>query len=53
VTEVETLKRQGLAVKVDVTNRARVDDMIKAVLEKFGKIDILINHAGASWGTVP
>jgi 3-oxoacyl-[acyl-carrier protein] reductase len=50
VAELETLKRQGLAVKVDVTNRASVDNMVKKVLERFGKIDILINHAGASWG---
>jgi NAD(P)-dependent dehydrogenase (short-subunit alcohol dehydrogenase family) len=47
-TEVETLGRKALAVKVDVTNRAEVDDMVKKVLEKFGKIDILVNNAGAS-----
>jgi len=48
--EVEKLGRKALAVKVDVTNRASVDEMVKAALEKFSKIDILVNHAGASRG---
>jgi len=46
--EVEVLKRRALAVKVDVRNRDEVDDMVKKGLEKFGKIDILINNAGVS-----
>lgn len=46
--EVETLGRKALAVKVDVRNRDEVDDMVKKGLEKFGKIDILINNAGVS-----
>ena len=46
--EVEALGRKAMALKVDVTNRAEVDDMVKAALEQFGKIDILVNNAGAS-----
>ncbi len=46
--EVEALGRKALAVKVDVRNRAEVDDMVKKGLEKFGRIDILINNAGVS-----
>ena len=46
--EVEALGRKAMAVKADVTNRVEVDEMVKAVLEKFGKIDILVNNAGAS-----
>jgi NAD(P)-dependent dehydrogenase (short-subunit alcohol dehydrogenase family) len=46
--EVEASGRQALAVKVDVRNRAEVDDMVKKGLEKFGRIDILINNAGVS-----
>jgi NAD(P)-dependent dehydrogenase (short-subunit alcohol dehydrogenase family) len=46
--EVEASGRQALAVKVDVRNRDEVDDMVKKGLEKFGKIDILINNAGVS-----
>lgn len=46
--EVEALGRKAIAVKADVTNRAEVDDMVKAALEQFDKIDILVNNAGAS-----
>ena len=48
VDEVKTLGCDALAVKVDVTNRAEVDQMVKTVLERFGRIDILVNNAGAS-----
>jgi NAD(P)-dependent dehydrogenase (short-subunit alcohol dehydrogenase family) len=48
--EVKALGRKSLAVRVDVTNRAEVDEMVKAAMAKFGKIDILVNHAGASKG---
>ena len=37
-----------MPIKVDVRNRAEVDDKVKKGLEKFGKIDILVNNAGAS-----
>ncbi len=46
--EVEALGRRSLALKVDVTNREDVDNMVKKSLEKFGHIDILINNAGVS-----
>jgi NAD(P)-dependent dehydrogenase (short-subunit alcohol dehydrogenase family) len=46
--QVEALGRQALAVRVDVTNRAEVDEMVRTALAKFGRIDILVNHAGAS-----
>jgi NAD(P)-dependent dehydrogenase (short-subunit alcohol dehydrogenase family) len=47
-SEVEALGRQSLAIKVDVTQPAEVDDMVAQAIKKFGKIDILINNAGAS-----
>ncbi len=46
--EVETAGRRSLSVKVDVRNRAEVDEMVKTALEKFGRIDILVNNAGVS-----
>ena len=35
-----------VAFQVDVTNRSSVDEMVQAVVDTFGKIDILINNAG-------
>ena len=38
----------ALALAFDVRDRPAVDDAVKKSIEKFGKIDILINNAGAS-----
>jgi len=46
---VEEFKKAGhraLGVKVDVSNKADVDKMVKRSLEEFGQIDILVNNAG-------
>ena len=45
---VESLGRQALAVKVNVTVQPEIDDMVKKSIKKFGQIDILVNNAGAS-----
>lgn len=34
-----------LSIKVDVTNQSSVQDMVKKTLQKFSKIDILVNNA--------
>ncbi len=51
--EVLSKGRRALAIEVDVRNRSEVDNMVKRGLDEFGKIDILINNAGASskWKT--
>ena len=38
-----------IAVKVDVTKKAEVDDAVKTVVDRFGQIDILVNNAALSW----
>jgi len=48
VAAVESLGRSALAVKVNVTVQPEIDDMVKKTMEKFGKIDVLVNNAGAS-----
>lgn len=45
--EVEKLGRRALAVKVDVRDEASVEKGVKAALDKMGRIDFLINNAGA------
>jgi 3-oxoacyl-[acyl-carrier protein] reductase len=44
--DIEGLGRQSLAFKADVTNSIQVQDMADKILDKFNKIDILINNAG-------
>ena len=42
----ETYGVETLAVRCDITDTENVNAMVDAVLEKFGRIDILINNAG-------
>lgn len=37
---------EGFFVKLDVSNREQSKQMVKTTLEKYGRIDILINNAG-------
>jgi NAD(P)-dependent dehydrogenase (short-subunit alcohol dehydrogenase family) len=49
--EVALKGRKSLAVKCDVTNSQQVHKMVAEVIQQFGKIDILVNDAGAMFGT--
>ncbi len=46
VKELQSLGRQAIGLKVDVTNFSQVEEMAQKVLDNFKKIDILINNAG-------
>jgi gluconate 5-dehydrogenase len=49
----EALHRHGvetLALPCDVRNKAAIQQVVEETLAKFGRIDILINSAGVSWG---
>lgn len=47
--EVERLGRRALPVRVDVRSEEDVARMAEQAMERFGRIDILINNAGALW----
>jgi NAD(P)-dependent dehydrogenase (short-subunit alcohol dehydrogenase family) len=44
--EIESLGRRSLRVASDVANRASLDNLLRVVLERFDKVDILVNCAG-------
>jgi NAD(P)-dependent dehydrogenase (short-subunit alcohol dehydrogenase family) len=44
--EIESLGRRSLRVACDVADRESLDNLLKASLDAFGKIDILVNAAG-------
>lgn len=48
--ELEALGGAVLALGCDVKKPAEVQAVIAAAVERFGRLDILINNAGTSWG---
>jgi len=45
-TEIESLGRKSPRVTCDVADRESLDKLLKACLDAFGKVDILVNAAG-------
>ena len=53
---VEEFRGRGFQAEgmlCDVTNEEQVSAVVERTAEKFGKVDILINNAGISWGAKP
>jgi gluconate 5-dehydrogenase len=48
--ELQKLGVKTLALGCDVKNPAEIQQVVDATMAKFGRIDILINNAGTSWG---
>jgi NAD(P)-dependent dehydrogenase (short-subunit alcohol dehydrogenase family) len=46
VDVVKSLGSEAVFVKVDVSSSESVDDLIKATVEKWGRLDIMVNNAG-------
>ena len=43
---IESCEGAAMCQKVDVSDSAQVDACVKATIEKFGKVDVLVNKAG-------
>ena len=50
VKEIEKMGGKAMTAKVDITKSAEVNAMVAKVIEKYGKIDILVNNVG--WNKV-
>ena len=48
--EIETSGGKAMAAKCDITNQPEVNDLVAKVIEKYGKVDILVNNVG--WNKV-
>ncbi|WP_423801680.1 3-oxoacyl-[acyl-carrier-protein] reductase [Neobacillus sp. SAB-20_R2A] len=46
VDEIKALGQEAFAIKCNVSNTEEVSEMVKAVIEQFGRLDILVNNAG-------
>jgi NAD(P)-dependent dehydrogenase (short-subunit alcohol dehydrogenase family) len=48
---VEAIGRRALACRADCTKKTELQDVLKATLDTFGRVDILLNAAGINSGT--
>ena len=48
--ELQQLGVKAVSLACDVKSQASVQEMVEATLSQFGRIDVLINNAGISWG---
>jgi gluconate 5-dehydrogenase len=48
-----SFKVETLAIACDITDEAEVKAAVAAARDRFGRLDILINNAGASWSGAP
>ncbi|PLS06520.1 3-oxoacyl-[acyl-carrier-protein] reductase [Neobacillus cucumis] len=46
VDEIKALGRDAFAVKCNVADSEEVTEMVKAAVDRFGRLDILVNNAG-------
>lgn len=53
IAEAEVLGAQGLAVPTDIRDTEQVDVLVKAAIERFGRIDFVINNAGGQFPARP
>jgi 3-oxoacyl-[acyl-carrier protein] reductase len=52
VKEITDAGGEAIAVQADVSQSGEVDNLIKTTLDKFGRIDVLVNNAGITKDTL-
>ncbi len=52
VAEIESMGGQAIALQADVSKPDQVDGFIAAVMEKWGRVDVLVNNAGITRDTL-
>lgn len=52
VSQIETNGGRAIALKANVANSDEVDQLIAQTMEKFGRIDVLVNNAGITRDTL-
>src|SRR3990170_8531594 len=52
IKEIEDAQGEVLSFKCDISSKNDVEYMVEETLKKWGRIDILINNAGITWGAV-
>jgi 3-oxoacyl-[acyl-carrier protein] reductase len=52
VQDIEALGREAIALQANIAEADQVDMLIKAAMDKWGRIDILVNNAGITKDTL-
>jgi NAD(P)-dependent dehydrogenase (short-subunit alcohol dehydrogenase family) len=50
VDEIKAIGSRAIGITADVREQENVDAIVAQTMAEFGKIDILVNVAGGSWG---
>jgi NAD(P)-dependent dehydrogenase (short-subunit alcohol dehydrogenase family) len=48
--KIGTLGVKALALRCDLNREDEIDEVVKETVRRFGKIDILVNNSGRTWG---
>ena len=48
--QIKTIGSRAIGITVDVREQAQVDAMVAETMDAFGRIDVLVNVVGGSWG---
>lgn len=52
VAEIEEMGGQAIALQADVSKAEQVEALLNAVMEKWGRVDVLVNNAGITRDTL-
>lgn len=52
VAEIAAIGTQAIALPADVSQADQVDNLVNAVMEKWGRVDVLVNNAGITRDTL-
>ncbi|MEM7772124.1 MAG: 3-oxoacyl-[acyl-carrier-protein] reductase [Cyanobacteria bacterium P01_A01_bin.37] len=52
VAEIQHMGTEAIALKADVSKAEEIDALFQAVMEKWGRIDVLVNNAGITRDTL-
>jgi len=52
VAQIEEMGTEAIALQADVSKANEVDALVKATMDKFGRIDVLVNNAGITRDTL-
>lgn len=53
VKEFDSIGLNAVGKVCDVTKPDQVEAVVKSTIKRYGKVDILINNAGVTWGEMP